>query len=80
MGMMAGVSQDLRYAVRLLTRSPGFAAVAVLTLALAIGANTAIFNVANALLLRPLPYAHSEHVALVSVYQNSSGLIRGPMS
>src|SRR6476661_5032873 len=57
--------QDLRYALRQLRRSPGFAAVAILTLALGIGANTAIFSVLDSILLQPLPFSHASRLAQI---------------
>jgi predicted permease len=63
---LSSLWQDVRYSFRQLRRNPGFAAVAILTLALGIGANTAIFSVVDAVLLRPLPVQHSQQ--LVDVY------------
>jgi len=62
---MSSLGQDLRYALRSILRNPGFASVAVLTLALGIGATTAIFSVVHAVLLRQLPYSSPEHLVMV---------------
>ncbi len=72
--------RDLRFALRVLRKDFGFSVVAILTLALGIGANTAIFTVVNAVLLRPLPYPESDRLSLVYNSNPKRGSGRAPIS
>src|SRR5579863_8101028 len=73
---MGTTLQDLKYALRMLVKNPGFAAVAVVTLALGIGANTAIFSVVDAVLLRPLPFPQPERILAVHQAMPEKGIPR----
>lgn len=75
---METVARDLRYSLRMLARTPGFAALAIATLALGIGANTAIFTVANSVLLRPLAYKDPGQLVRISTKRDGSCCVSLP--
>ena len=75
---MTSVLQDVRFAFRMLRKAPAFSATVIVTLALGIGANTALFSIVNSVLLNPLPYHHSHQ--LVALYESKPGLEQGPIS
>src|SRR5215218_7789917 len=70
--MIDSVRQDVIYAVRALRKSPGFSTVAILSLAIGIGANTTIFTFVNAVLVRPLPYPGSDRLVVLHEHQGDS--------
>jgi predicted permease len=74
-GIMSGFLNDLRFALRQLIRHPGFALAAILTLALGIGANTAVFSLLNGYLLKPLPYPHSDRLVQLNEHQIKPGIM-----
>jgi predicted permease len=76
--LFTSLPQDLRYGARVLVKSPGFSLIAILTLALGIGANTAIFSVVNGVLLNPLPFHHPDQ--LVSMFQEIPNFKNGSIS
>lgn len=77
---LSSVRSDCRFAVRQLRKSPGFTAIAFLTLAFGVGANTAIFSICDTVLLRPLPYPHAERLVKANVYDLKSGDLYGATS
>jgi predicted permease len=72
LGWLEGIRRNLRYALRLLRRQPGFALVATMTLALGIGANSAVFSAIDTILLRPLPFPHGEQLMLLEQFEPRS--------
>ena len=70
----ANVARDVRYALRMLLRNPGFTSIALLTFAVGIGINTAVFSVFNGVLLRPLPYPDAERITMMWLDNRVQGI------
>src|ERR1700688_2823754 len=77
---MENLLQEFRLGLRTFRKNPGFAALAILTLAIGIGANTAIFSLANAAFFRPLPYPHAERLAFLWQNNQRTGQSEGLVS
>ena len=79
LGWLESLFADIRYAVRALVKSPGFAIVAILSLALGIGANSAIFSLTNAVILKPLPVAQPEQLLAVTMAKPEEDEFTNPL-
>src|SRR5689334_9452727 len=71
--LLTSILRDLRYGVRMLARTPGFTVVVIVTLAIGIGASTAIFSFVNGVLLRPLPYPQQDRLAVIWEVDSRNG-------
>ena len=78
--MLDPIKKDIAFALRMLWKQPGFTAVALIALALGVGANTAIFSIVNTVLWRPLPYPDSDKIMFVAEQRPREGRAFGPVS